>query len=92
MALNQAALADLRITLIPEMFVKNEIESGELVKLIPLWAVESLHTYALYPYHKEQSYKLHKFIDIEHILICELLMRFDHHKISLPFPLAVLMT
>ncbi len=63
MALKQAALANVGIILIPEMFVACEISSGALIKLLPKWQTASLELYALYPYHQEQSYKLRMFLD-----------------------------
>ncbi|MEH6346716.1 MAG: LysR substrate-binding domain-containing protein [Bermanella sp.] len=68
LALKQATLAGLGIMLIPEVFVKNEIESGELINLLPEWKAEKHSLYAVYPYHKEQSQKIRTFIDflVEH--------------------------
>ncbi|NRA82493.1 MAG: LysR family transcriptional regulator [Gammaproteobacteria bacterium] len=63
LALKQATQAGLGIILIPELFVKKEIESGELISLLPKWKAESHSLYAVYPYHKEQSQKVRAFID-----------------------------
>jgi DNA-binding transcriptional LysR family regulator len=63
LGLKQATLAGLGIMLIPEQFVQKEIESGELISILPQWQAESHTLYAVYPYHKEQSQKVRKFID-----------------------------
>lgn len=62
-ALKQAILANIGVTLTPEIYVKSEIETGELVRLLPEWQTACLDLYALYPYHQEQSYKVRLFID-----------------------------
>ena len=69
MAIKQAVLADLGIMLIYKRFVLNELNSGELIELLPQWQAEAHDLYAVYPYHKEQSYKLRVFIDflIKHL-------------------------
>ncbi|WP_017221525.1 LysR family transcriptional regulator [Moritella dasanensis] len=63
LALKQATLAGLGITLTPELFVKKELASGELIKLLPSWEADKHALYAVYPYHKEQSQKVRTFID-----------------------------
>lgn len=63
LALKQAVQAGLGISLTPELFVEKEIESGELVNLLPEWKAQSHALYAVYPYHKEQSQKVRTFID-----------------------------
>ncbi|WP_205538325.1 LysR family transcriptional regulator [Pectobacterium versatile] len=62
-ALKQAAIKGLGIILIPEEFVRPELESGELVEVMPEWAPDTHSLYAVYPYHKEQSQKVRLFID-----------------------------
>ena len=63
LALKQAVIAGLGITLTPEIFIDKELKSGELVKLLPEWQAESHALYAIYPYHKEQLQKVRTFID-----------------------------
>jgi DNA-binding transcriptional LysR family regulator len=63
LALKQAVIAGLGITLTPEIFVDRELKSGELVRLLPEWQAESHALYAIYPFHKEQSQKVRTFID-----------------------------
>jgi DNA-binding transcriptional LysR family regulator len=63
LALKQAALAGLGIVLTPEIFVENEIHSGELIKLLPEWEAGRHALYAVYPFHREQSQKVRAFID-----------------------------
>lgn len=62
-ALKQAAIKGLGIILIPEEFVRPELESGELVEVMPEWVPDTHSLYAVYPYHKEQSQKVRLFID-----------------------------
>jgi len=63
LALKQATLAGLGIMLIPEFFVKEELASGELIKLLPSWEADKHALFAVYPYHKEQSQKVRTLID-----------------------------
>ena len=63
LALKQATLAGLGIMLTPELFVKEELVSGELITLLPSWEADKHALYAVYPYHKEQSQKVRTFID-----------------------------
>ncbi|WP_286234010.1 LysR family transcriptional regulator [Thalassotalea sediminis] len=63
LALKQAARAGLGVLLTPELFVAKELQSGELVKLMPDWQAEKHALYAVYPYHKEQSKNVRTFID-----------------------------
>lgn len=63
LAIKQATLAGLGITLTPKLFVAKELESGELIQLLPSWEADKHALYAVYPYHKEQSQKVRKFID-----------------------------
>ncbi|ODB35327.1 transcriptional regulator [Pseudoalteromonas sp. BMB] len=63
LALKQAALAGLGIMILPEVFVAKEINSGELLPLLPDWKISPHALYAVYPYHKAQSQKVRVFID-----------------------------
>ena len=63
LALKQAALAGIGITLIPEILVVDEIISGKLVQLLPQWKSDKQALHAVYPFHKEQSQKVRFFID-----------------------------
>ena len=63
LALKQAACSGHGILLLPDLFVKNEIESGELVEILPHWKADKHSLYAVYPFHKEQSQKIRTFID-----------------------------
>ena len=62
-ALRQAAVSGLGVILIPEDFVREELETGELIEVMPDWVPDSHSLYAVYPYHKEQSQKVRLFID-----------------------------
>lgn len=62
-ALKQAALSGLGIILLPEDYVYNELQSGELVELLPEWSPDTHSLFAIYPYHKEQTQKIRLFID-----------------------------
>ncbi|WP_254849595.1 LysR family transcriptional regulator [Thalassotalea sp. PP2-459] len=63
LALKQAARAGLGILLTPKLFVAKELQTGELVKLMPDWQAEKHALYAVYPFHKEQSKNVRTFID-----------------------------
>lgn len=63
LALKQATLAGLGVTLTPSIFFENELKSGQLIQLLPTWQADKHALYAVYPYHKEQSQKVRTFID-----------------------------
>ena len=63
LALKQAGLSGIGVILLPELFVNEELRSGDLIELLPEWSVDKLSLYALYPYHKEESQKVRTFID-----------------------------
>jgi len=63
LGLKQALLADLGIALIPKMLVAVELESEQLIELLPQWQADSHELYAIYPYHRESSAKLRAFVD-----------------------------
>lgn len=62
-ALKQAALLGQGIALLPDIFVNEQLKTGELVEVLPEWAVEKHSLFVIYPYHKEQSQKIRSFID-----------------------------
>jgi len=63
LALTQAAVAGLGISLMPEILIQTELKSQSLVPLLPEWEFESHALYAIYPYHRETSHKLRTLID-----------------------------
>ena len=63
MAVKQACLAGLGITLIPNVFVEKEIHKGTLVHLLPEWASKPRDVYIVYKDRIQQSKKLNIFID-----------------------------
>lgn len=63
LALKQAACSGHGILLLPELFVGNELASGELVEVLPSWQSDMHSLYVVYPFHKEQSQKVRTFID-----------------------------
>ncbi|MEQ2354450.1 LysR family transcriptional regulator [Pseudoalteromonas piscicida] len=63
LALKQAALAGLGIMILPKVFVAKEINSSELLPLLPDWKISPHALHAVYPYHKAQSQKVRVFID-----------------------------
>ncbi|MDP2636330.1 LysR family transcriptional regulator [Pseudoalteromonas sp. 1_MG-2023] len=63
LALKQTACAGHGILLLPDLFVNDELESGELVEVLPMWQAEEHSLYVVYPFHKEQSQKVRTFID-----------------------------
>lgn len=62
-ALKQAAMADLGIMLIPQILVEAELTAGALIHLLPEWKPDDHALYAIYPYHRETSRKVRRFID-----------------------------
>ncbi len=63
LALKQAAIAGLGITLTPEILIRSELKSKQLVPLLTEISFESHALYAVYPYHKQASRKLRTLID-----------------------------
>jgi len=63
LALKQAAIAGLGITLTPEILIRSELKSKQLVPLLTEISFESHALYAVYPHHKQASIKLRKLID-----------------------------
>ncbi|KLN61561.1 transcriptional regulator [Kiloniella spongiae] len=63
LALKQAALAGVGVILTPEILVRDELEAGKLLRLLPAWKVDAHALYAVYPYHRETSHKIRTFID-----------------------------
>ncbi|KLV04616.1 transcriptional regulator [Photobacterium aquae] len=63
LALTQAACAGLGVAVLPDFFIEEQLASGELVEILPEWQMEMHALYIVYPYHKEQSYKIRAFID-----------------------------
>ncbi|OWO79784.1 LysR family transcriptional regulator [Photorhabdus luminescens] len=63
LALKQAALAGHGVVLLPELLVIDELQSGELVRLLPEWEADTQALYAIQPFHKERSIKARAFID-----------------------------
>lgn len=63
LALKQAIIAGLGVTLTPRMIVQDALNNGDVVELLQDWNAETHTLYAIYPYHKEQSSKVRAFID-----------------------------
>ncbi|EGQ8470703.1 LysR family transcriptional regulator [Vibrio sp. Vb2880] len=63
LALKQTACSGHGILLLPDLFVKGELESGELVEVLSMWQADRHSLYVVYPFHKEQSQKVRTFID-----------------------------
>ncbi|EAQ64109.1 putative transcription regulator protein [Marinomonas sp. MED121] len=63
LVLKQAACLGHGIVLLPDLFVNNEIEQGQLVEVLPQWSADKHSLYLVYPFHKEKSHKIRAFID-----------------------------
>lgn len=62
-ALKDAAVDGLGITLLPRVYVQAELESGALVEALPGWRGEARALYAVYPEQREVSRKVRVFLD-----------------------------
>ncbi|WP_462157463.1 LysR family transcriptional regulator [Pseudoalteromonas sp. GB56] len=63
LAVKQAAVAGLGITLSPRSIVQSSLDNGELIELLTQWRPEKHALFAIYPFHKERSLRVRKFID-----------------------------
>lgn len=63
LALAQTVRLGLGVALLPDYFIRRELEQGQLVPLLPDWQTEQHALYLIYPYHKAQSRKVRVFID-----------------------------
>lgn len=61
---HQAALAGFGATLISTWMVKEDLEQGRLVQLIPEWQGASLPVYLVYPYAHFYPARLRRFIEL----------------------------
>ncbi|MCG7498621.1 LysR substrate-binding domain-containing protein [Vibrio sp. Of7-15] len=62
-ALTDAALKGLGIVQLPDYYVEEHIESGELVELLPLYREEQEGIWALYPHNRHLSTKVRSLVD-----------------------------
>ncbi len=63
LALREALLAGLGVTVIPASYVGADIRSGRLRALLPDYALDDLTLYALYPSNRHLSPKVRTFVD-----------------------------
>lgn len=62
-ALTDAALKGLGVVQLPDYYVEEYIESGELVELLPLYREEQEGIWALYPHNRHLSTKVRSLVD-----------------------------
>ena len=63
LALREALLAGLGVTVTPESYVGADIRSGRLRRLLPDYSLDDLTLYALYPSSRHLSPKVRAFVD-----------------------------
>jgi DNA-binding transcriptional LysR family regulator len=63
MAIRQAALEGLGIALIPVAYVREDLADGGLVNVLPDWRGEPQGLFAVYPAHRESSFKIRLLVD-----------------------------
>ncbi|MDV5168576.1 hypothetical protein [Photobacterium rosenbergii] len=52
LALKQSPCSGHGIALLPDLFVKGELKSGELIEVLPMWQADKHSLYLVYPFHK----------------------------------------
>ncbi|MAH91720.1 MAG: transcriptional regulator [Hyphomonas sp.] len=63
LAVREAARSGLGIALVPDLYVRDALSSGDLVRILPDWDGAPHALFALYPAHREQSLKHRLLID-----------------------------
>mgnify|MGYP001055992277 CR=1 FL=1 len=61
--LKQSIIDGLGIAVLPEYMGKGEIESGQLVKVLPDWGLEDVDVFALYPRNRVKIPKIKALLD-----------------------------
>lgn len=63
LAVREALLAGFGLSLIPLVYVQNDIESGRLVTALDDWTTVQTHVYAVYPSRRHLDAKVRAFVD-----------------------------
>jgi len=61
--LKQALIEGLGIAVLPDYMVQKELQTGELINVLPNWGMSDLDIYALYPRNRSKIPKVRAFID-----------------------------
>ncbi|GIC76304.1 LysR family transcriptional regulator [Moritella sp. F3] len=61
--LKQSLVDGLGIAVLPDYMSREEVASGQLVRVLPDWGMESVDVYALYPRHRAKIPKVRAFLD-----------------------------
>jgi len=61
--LKQSVLDGLGVAVLPDYMCRQEVESGELIEILPEWLAESVDVYALYPRHRVKIPKVSVFLE-----------------------------
>jgi len=63
LAVREALLAGFGISLIPLVYVRDDIEHGRLVTVLDAWSTVETHVYAVYPSRRYLNSKVRAFVD-----------------------------
>lgn len=63
LAVREALLAGFGISLIPQIYVREDIEQGRLVTVLDEWSSVETHVYAVYPSRRYLNSKVRAFVD-----------------------------
>ncbi len=61
-SLINCALQDVGLLYLPELFLREQLESGELIHVLPEWGMETQLS-IIYPYSRHLSIKVRRFVD-----------------------------
>jgi len=71
--LKQAIVDGLGIAVLPDYMSRKEIDSAELINILPSWSMAAVDVYALYPKHRAKIPKVKAFLDFVSQLYGEIL-------------------
>jgi LysR family transcriptional regulator AphB len=61
--LKQSLVDGLGIAVLPDYMSREEVASGQLIRVLPDWGMEPVDVYALYPRHRAKIPKVKAFLD-----------------------------
>jgi len=62
-SLREAILTGLGITVLPEWLIEDDLVSGRLVRVLPMWQARELPVHIVYPAQRRLPLRVRTFID-----------------------------